>query len=142
MYFWIHIVPSHSSSGQRFMFSVANMQGPGGAVPYVTFDSLDSLTVSMRSINVDDEDISKMQSVLATGKAFSLPNVPLTDEDLRKFGFYVLGNVPERTSAISAVEGMNLDSEGMERLERTKRLRPEERRAETIQAFAQSRDRE
>jgi hypothetical protein len=122
------------------MFSVANMQGPGGAAPYVTFDSLDSLTASMRSINVQDEQIVEMQKTLATGKSFSLPNVYLTDEDLGKLGFYVLGNVPERTSAISAVEGMKLDSEGVERLERTKGLPPEQRRAETIQAFAQSRN--
>ncbi|MGB8259560.1 MAG: hypothetical protein WCE75_04385 [Terracidiphilus sp.] len=142
MYFWIHIVPSHSHAGPRFMFSVANKQGPGGAVPYVTFDSLDSLTTSMRAINVDGGDISKMQNDLAIGKAFSLANVYLTDEDLRKFGFYVLGNVPGRTSAISAVEGMKLDSEGVERMERTRGLLPEERRAETIQAFAQSRNRE
>jgi len=81
-----------------------------------------------------------MQKILATGKSFSLPNVYLTDEDLGKLGFYVLGNVPERTSAISAVEGMKLDSEGVERLERTKGLPPEQRRAETIQAFAQSRN--
>jgi hypothetical protein len=142
MYFWIHIVPSHSPVEQRFMFSIANMQGPGGAAPYITFDSMDSLTVSMRLINVHDDDISEMRSVLATGNPFSLPNVYLTDEDLRKLSFYVLGNVPERTSSISAVEGLKLDSEGVERLERTKGLRPEERRAETIQAFAQSRNRE
>lgn len=142
MYFWIHIVPSHSSVGPRFMFSVANMQGPGGAVPYVTFDSLDSLTVYMRSKDVDDEHIGKMQNVLATGKPFSLPDVYLTDQDLEGLGLYVLGNVPERSSAISAVEGLELDSEGVERLKRTNRLRPEERRAETIEAFAQSRTRE
>ncbi|MGA7343393.1 MAG: hypothetical protein WBE72_12535 [Terracidiphilus sp.] len=142
MYFWIHIVPSHSSVGPRFMFSVANMQGPGGAVPYVTFDSLDSLTVYMRSKDVDDEHIGKMQNVLATGKPFSLPDVYLTDQDLEGLGLYVLGNVPERSSAISAVEGLELDSEGVERLKRTNRLRPEERRAETIEAFAQSRNRE
>jgi hypothetical protein len=142
MYFWIHIVPSHSSVGPRFMFSVANMQGPGGSVPYVTFDSLDSLAASMRSINVDDEHISEMQNVLATGEAFSLPNVYLTDQELAKLGLYVLGNVPERFSAISAVEGLKLDSEGAERTERTRGLPSEERRAETIQAFAQSRNRE
>jgi hypothetical protein len=124
------------------MFSVANMQGPGGSVPYVTFESLDSLTASMRSINVPDEPIGEMQNVLATGKAFSLPNVHLTDQDLSKLGLYVLGNVPERSSAISAVEGLKLDSEGEERLKRNNRLRPEERRAETIEAFAQSRNRE
>ena len=116
--------------------------GPGGAAPYVTFDSLDNLTAYMRSINVHDEHIREMQNVLATGDAFSLPNVPLTDQDLKRLGFYVLGNIPERVSAISAVEGMKLDSEGVERLERTKGLPPEERRAETIQAFAQSRNRE
>jgi len=142
MYFWIHIVPSHSSVGPRFMFSVANMEGPGGAVPYVTFDSLDLLTVSMRSINVHDEHISEMQNVLATGKAFSLPDVYLTDQDLAKLGLYVLGNLPERSSAISAVEGLKLNSESVERLKRTQGLRPEERRAETIDAFAQSRNRE
>ena len=43
MYFWIHIVPSRSPVGPRFMFSVANMQGLGGAVPYVTFETLDEL---------------------------------------------------------------------------------------------------
>jgi len=143
MYFWIHIVPSHSSAGPRFMFSVANMQGPGGSVPYVTFDSLDSLTAYMRSKNVDDEHIGEMQNVLATGKAFSLPNVYLTDQDLEGLGLYVLGNLPERSSAISAVEGLKLDSEGAERIERTRgRLPSEERRAETIQAFAHSRNRE
>ncbi len=142
MYFWIHIVPSHSPVGPRFMFSVANMQGPGGAAPYVTFNSLDSLKVCLRSINVHDEHISEMQQVLTAGNAFSLQNVYLTDENLRKLGLYVLGNVPERVSAISAVEGMELDSEGVERLKRTNGRRPEERRAETIQAFEQSRNRE
>lgn len=139
MYFWIHVVPSQSPVGPRFMFSVANMLSPGGAAPYVTFDSLDSLTVSMRSINVHDEHISEMVNVLANGKSFSLPNVYLTDQDLNKLGLYVLGNVPERFSAISAVEGLKLDSEGLERLKRTSGLPPEKRRAETIQAFAQSR---
>jgi hypothetical protein len=136
VYFWIHVVPSHSPTGPRFIFSVANMQGPGGAAPYVTFNSLDSLTTCLRSINVHDDHLSEMQRMLAAGKAFSLPNVYLTDENLRKLGLYVLGNVPERVSAISAVEGMELDSEGVERLKRTNGLRPEERRAETIQAFA------
>jgi hypothetical protein len=124
------------------MFSVANMQGPGGSVPYVTFENLDSLTSSMRSIHVQDEHISEMRNVLATGEAFSLPNVYLTDQDLAKLGFYVLGNVPERSSAVSAVEGLKLDSESVERLKRTNGLRPEERRAETIEAFAHSRNRE
>jgi len=123
------------------MFSVANMQGLGGAVPYVTFETLDELTTSLRSINVDEEDIDKMQKVLTIGEAFSLPNVYLTDDDLKKFGLYVLGNVPQRFSAISAVEGLKLDSESAERLERTNGLRPEARRAETIQAFEQLRKR-
>jgi hypothetical protein len=96
----------------------------------------------MRSINVHDEHISEMENVLATGKSFSLPNVFLTDQDLNALGFYVLGNVPERASAISAIEGLKLDSEGMERLKRTNGLPPEERRAETIQAFRQSRNHE
>ena len=71
-----------------------------------------------------------MQKVLTIGEAFSLPNVYLTDDDLKKFGLYVLGNVPQRFSAISAVEGLKLDSESAERLERTNGLRPEARRAE------------
>jgi hypothetical protein len=124
------------------MFSVANMPGPGGSVPYVTFDSLDSLTACMRSINIDDGHIGEMRNELAAGKAFSLPDVHLTDQDLEKLGFYVLGNAPERSSAISAVEGLKLDAEGAERIGRTRGLPSEERRAETIQAFAQSRNRE
>lgn len=136
----IHIVTIDSPVGPRFMFSVANMQGPGGAAPYVTFDSLDSLTVSMRSINVDDEHISKMRNDLATRKTFSLPDVYLTDRDLAKLGLFVLGK--QGFSAISAVEGLKLDAEGAERMERTQGLPSEERRAETIQAFAQSRNRE
>jgi len=140
MYFWIHIVPSHSPAGPRFMFSAANMQGPGGAAPYVTFDSLDTLAVSMRLINVHDEQICEMQNVLATGKTFSLPNVCLTDQDLAKLGLFVVGK--QRFAAISAIEGLSLDSEGVERLKRTDGLQPEERRAETIEAFAQSRNRE
>ena len=142
MYFWIHIVPSHSSAGPRFMFSVSNMQGSGGSVPYVTFESLDRLTASMRSMNVHDEHIGEMQNILATGKAFSLPNVYLTDQDLAKLGLYVLGNIPERFSAISAVEGLKLESEGAERVERTRGLPPDERRAQTIQAFTESRNHE
>jgi hypothetical protein len=132
------------------MFSVANMQGPGSATSYVTFDSLDSLTAYLRSIHVDEEHISEMQNVLATGKALSLQDVYLTDQDLEKLrfyvlekhGLYVLGNVPERSSAISAVEGLKLDAESAERIERTRGLPSEERRAETIEAFAQSRNRE
>jgi hypothetical protein len=124
------------------MFSVASMQGPGGSVPYLTFDSLESLKMRLRSIRVHEEHIYEMEDKLATGQAFSLPNVSLADEDLRGLGFYVLGNIPERFAAIAAVEGMKLDSEGAERLKRTERLKPEERRAETIHAFAQSRDRE
>ena len=123
------------------MFSVDKMQSPLGAAPYVrTFDSLDSLTASMRSIDVDDEHIGKMQNRLATVKSFSLPDVYLTEQDLAKLGLFVLGK--QRFSAISAVEGLKLDSEGAERMERTRGLPSEERRAETIQAFAQSRDRE
>jgi len=70
MYYLIHIVPTHSSVGLRFEFSVDKMQSPRAAPPYLrTFDSLDSLTVTMRSINVDDEHIGKMQNDLATVKA-------------------------------------------------------------------------
>jgi len=141
MYFWVHIVPSRSPIGPRYMFSVANMQGPGGSVPYLTFETLESLTATLRSINVREEHFGEMQKVLATGEAFSLPNVYLTDENLRKIGLYVLANVPERVPAISAVEGLKLSSESAERLERTNGLQPEERRAETIQAFQQLRKR-
>ncbi|MGB6727706.1 MAG: hypothetical protein WBE74_17590 [Terracidiphilus sp.] len=141
MYFWIHIVPSRSPDGPRFMFSVANMAGAGGAAPYVTFETLDSLEAYLRSIAVHEEHIDEMQRTLASGEAFSLPNVHLSDEDLRKIGLYVLANVPERVPAISAVEGLKLSSESTERLERTKDLKPEERRAKTIQAFEQLRKR-
>jgi hypothetical protein len=124
------------------MLSVANMQGPGGAVPYVTFNRQDDVANSLLSIHVDEEHICEMRNNLTTGKSFSLPNVYLGDEELRKLGFYVLGNVPERAAAISAVEGLRLNSESVERLERTRDLRPEDRRAETIQAFVDSRNRE
>jgi hypothetical protein len=142
MNFWIHIVPSQSPVGPRYMFSVANMAGPGGAAPYVTFETLDTLTASLRSIHVDEMRIVNMREKLAIGKPDSLPDVYLTDENLRQLGFYVLGNVPERVSAISAVEELKLGSKGANRLERSRGLPPEERRAETIQAFAQLRDRE
>ena len=122
------------------MFSLDNMQAPGRAAPHVMFDSLDSLAASMRSINVDEEHISEMQNVLATGKAFSLTEVWLADAEVAKLGFYVLGK--QRFSAISAVEGLKLDSAGTKRVERTQGLPSEERRAETIQAFSQSRNRE
>ncbi|MGD1062210.1 MAG: hypothetical protein ABR860_03035 [Terracidiphilus sp.] len=140
MNFTIHGVQIDSSVGPRIQLSVDYMQGPGRAADYVTFDSLDSLTVSMRSVRVDEERISKMQNDLATRKTFSLPDVYLTDQDLAKLGLFVLGR--QRFSAISAVEGLQLDSEGTERVERTRGLPSEERRAETIHAFAQSRNRE
>jgi len=132
-----------SSVGPRIQLSVDYdyMQGGRDSVPYAkVFDSLDSLTVSMRSVRVDEERISEMRNGLAIRKTFTLPNVYLTDQDLAKLGLYVLGNVPERFSAISAIEGLKLDSEGAERMERTQGLPSEERRAETIQAFAQSRN--
>ena len=50
---------------------------------------------------------------------------------------YVLGK--KAFAAISAIEGLKLQSESMERLERTCSLPPAERRAETIRAFVQSR---
>jgi hypothetical protein len=141
MNFTIHGVQIDSNVGPpRILFSVDYMQGPRRAADNVTFDSLDSLMVSMRSVRVDEERISKMQNDLATRKAFSLPDVYLTDQDLAKLGLFVLGE--QRFSAISAVEGLKLDSEGAERMERTQGLPSEERRAETIEAFAQSRNRE
>ena len=139
MNFRIHGVQVDSSVGPRIQVSVDYMQGPGRAAPYVPFDSLDSLTVSMRSVRVGEERISKMQNDLATRKAFTLLDVPLTDQDLAKLGLFVLGK--QRFSAISAVEGLKLDPEGAERMERTQGLPSEERRAETIQAFEQLRKR-
>jgi hypothetical protein len=135
MNFRIHIVPSRSPAGARYMFSLDSMQAPGRAVPNRTFDSLDSLTASMRSIEVGDEQIRKMQCRLSTGKDFSLPEMWLTDAEVAKLGLYVLGE--QRFSAISAVEGLQLDPEGAKRMERTQGLSSEKRRAETIQAFAQ-----
>jgi hypothetical protein len=124
----------------RIHGSVDYIQGPGRAADYKIFDSLDSLTVSMRSVRVDEKDISTMQRGLAARKTFTLLDVPLTDQDLAKLGLFVLGK--QRFSAISAVEGLKLGCEGAERMERTQGLPSEERRAETIQAFAQSRNRE
>jgi hypothetical protein len=140
MNFRIHVLQIDSSSGPSFQFSVDYMRGPGRAADYVMFDSLDSLTNSMRSVRVDEERISKMQNELATRKTSTVIDVDLTDQDLAKLGLFVLGK--QRFSAISAVEGLKLDSEGAERMERTQGLPSEERRAETIQAFAQSRNRE
>lgn len=141
MYFWVHIVPSRSPSGPRFMFSVANMAGPGGAAPYITFETIDAIAAYLLSIDVAEEHIEEMRRSLASEKAFSLPDVYLTDDDLRECGFYVLGNVAQRSSAISAVEGISLNSEGAQRLGRTSGLLPEARRAETIQAFEELRKR-
>jgi len=141
MYFWIHIVPSRSPFGPRFMFSVANMAGKGGAAPSATFGAIGDLAVHLRSIHVHERDIDEMERLLSSGEPFSLPNVYLTDEDLKNLGLYVLGNVPQRSSAISAVEGISLSSEAAQRLERTNGLLPEARRAETIQAFEELRKR-
>jgi hypothetical protein len=52
---------------------------------------------------------------------------------------YVLGQ--HRFAAITAVEGLKLSSDAEARLERTRTLSPEQRRAETIRAFAESRKR-
>jgi hypothetical protein len=68
------------------MLSASSMQGPGGAIPYVTFEHLDDLTAALRSINVHKEHIDEAQTALAAGEAFSIPNVLLTDEDLAKLG--------------------------------------------------------
>jgi hypothetical protein len=140
MNYRIHGVQIDSSVGPSIQVSVDYMQGPGRAADYKIFDSLESLTVTMRSVRVDEKDISTMQRGLAARRTFTLLDVPLTDQDLAKLGLFVLGK--PRFSAISAVEGLKLNSEGAERLERTQGLPPEERRAETIQAFAQSRNRE
>ena len=139
MNFRIHGVQVDSSVGSRIQVSVDYMQGPGRAADWVMFDSLDSLTVSMRSINVDEERISKMQNDLATRNTFTLSDVYLTDQDIAKLGLFVLGK--RRFAAISAVEGLKVDSDGVERMERTQGLPSEVRRAETIEAFAQLRNR-
>jgi hypothetical protein len=52
---------------------------------------------------------------------------------------YVLGR--NRFAAITAVEGLKLSRDGETRLERTRTLSPEQRRAETIRAFAETRKR-
>ena len=52
---------------------------------------------------------------------------------------YVLGR--NRFAAITAVEGLKLSRDAEARLERTRTLSPEQRRAETIRAFAESRKR-
>jgi hypothetical protein len=52
---------------------------------------------------------------------------------------YVLGR--HRFAAITAVEGLKLSSDAEARLHRTRTLPPEQRRAETIRAFAESRKR-
>ena len=52
---------------------------------------------------------------------------------------YVLGG--SRFAAITAVEGLKLGRDGEARLQRTRTLSPEQRRAETIRAFAESRKR-
>jgi hypothetical protein len=52
---------------------------------------------------------------------------------------YVLGQ--HRFAAITAVEGLKLSSDAEARLQRTRTLSPEQRRAETIRAFAESRKR-
>ena len=52
---------------------------------------------------------------------------------------YVLGQV--RFAAITAVEGLKLSRDAEARLQRTRTLSPEQRRAETIRAFAESRKR-
>jgi hypothetical protein len=140
MYFRIHVVQIDSAAGPRFQFSADYMQDPGRAADNVVFDSLQSLTNSMRSVRVDERRISNMRNELARRGTSTLIDVDLTDQDLAKLGLYVLGK--RRFSAISAVEGLKLDSQGAERLERTEDLSSEERRAVTIQAFAQSRNRE
>jgi hypothetical protein len=140
MYCRIHGVQIDSSVGPRIQLSVDYMQGPGRAADNVMFDSLDSLTASLRSVRVDEMRISKVQNDLATRKTFSLPDVYLTDQDFAKLGLFVLGR--QSFSAISAVEGLELNSEAAERMARTQGLPYEERRAETIHAFAHSRNRE
>ena len=52
---------------------------------------------------------------------------------------YVLGQY--RFAAITAVEGLKLSRDAEARLQRTRTLSPEQRRAETIRAFAESRKR-
>jgi hypothetical protein len=52
---------------------------------------------------------------------------------------YVLGR--SRFAAITAVEGLKLSRAGEIRLQHTRTLSPEQRRAETIRAFSESRKR-
>ena len=52
---------------------------------------------------------------------------------------YTLGN--REFQAISAIEGLKLGAESLERLGRTRGLSPAQRRAETIRAFEQARKR-
>jgi hypothetical protein len=52
---------------------------------------------------------------------------------------YVLGQ--DRFAAITAVEGLKLSRDAEARLQRARALSPEQRRAETIRAFAETRTR-
>lgn len=47
---------------------------------------------------------------------------------------YVLGRA--RFAAITAIEGLKLNSDGETRLKRNQTLSPEQRRAETVRAFS------
>jgi hypothetical protein len=52
---------------------------------------------------------------------------------------YVLGQ--SRIAAITAIDGLKLSRDAEARLQRTRTLSPEQRRAETIRVFAESRKR-
>jgi hypothetical protein len=88
MYATSHVNPSENPSGTGFtyQFSIAETLGRGGAVPH-TSPTLADLSARFASVRIQAETISLMENRLRSGRAFSLPCVDFTHDDLRKLGF-------------------------------------------------------
>ncbi len=87
MYYGIHIVPTRSEDGPRFMLSAAP-QGMGDPVLRTPLETWDKLAAALGSVDTDVELIDEARKkALEKGEAFSILNMFLTDEQLGSLGF-------------------------------------------------------
>jgi hypothetical protein len=87
MFYGLQILPSRSEDRPRFRLSAA-LQGLGGPVPAADWQTWDKLAAALGSVRTDVELIDEARKkALEKGEAVTIPNMSLTDKQLRRLGF-------------------------------------------------------
>jgi hypothetical protein len=87
MFYGLRITPICSEHGPRFMLSAA-LHGLGGPVPGAPLQTWDELAAALGYVGTDAELIDEARKkALEKGEAVTIPNMFLTNEQLRCLGF-------------------------------------------------------